>query len=90
VTISALIWRWASAQARHRGATGHPQRAQRVDLPTAGIRDTTGPAGLGSPRGGLGVDRVGFTLPAAALPVRAVDLDQLHPRRLQKSSQASP
>jgi hypothetical protein len=75
---------------RHRGAAGHPQRAQRVDLPTAGLRDTAGPTGLGSPRGGLGVDRVGLTLPAAGLTVRAVDLDQLHPSRLQKPSQASP
>ena len=75
---------------RHRGAAGHPQRAQRVDLPAAGLRDTAGPASLGSPRGGLGVDRIGLTLPTAGLPVRAIDLDQLHPCRLQKSSQASP
>ena len=75
---------------RHRGTAGHPQRAQRVDLPAAGLRDTAGPAGQGSPRGGLGVDRVGLTLPAAGLTIRAVDLDQLHPCRLQKSSQASP
>jgi len=75
---------------RHRRTAGHPQRTQRVDLPATGLRDTAGPAGLSSPRGGLGVDRIGLTLPTAGLPVRAIDLDQLHPCRLQKSSQASP
>jgi hypothetical protein len=75
---------------RHRRTAGHPQRTQRVDLPATGLRDTAGPAGLSSPRGGLGVDRIGLTLPTAGLTVRAIDLDQLHPCRLQKSSQASP
>ena len=90
VTISDLIWRWASARAATARAAGHPQRAQRVDLPAAGLRDTGGPAGLGSPGGGLGVDRVGLTLPAAGLAVRAVDLDQLDPCRLQDCGQPGP
>ena len=69
------------------GAARGPQRAQRVDLPAAGLRDAGGPTGLGGPGGGLGIDRVGLALPAAGLAVRAVDLDQLHPDPLQIPSQ---
>jgi hypothetical protein len=68
---------------RYRAAAGHPQAAQGVGRPAAGLGDPDRTPGLGGAGGGLGVDRVGLAPVPAGRAVRAVDLDQLHPRGLQ-------
>jgi hypothetical protein len=44
--------------------------------------------GEGGPGGGLGIDRVGFALPAAGLAVRPVDLHHRHALMAQMTCQA--
>jgi hypothetical protein len=69
---------------------GHPQVAQRLDLPAAVLRHAGPNPSQRRAGGSVGVERVGLTGEPAGLAVGPVDLDQRHTLAGQVSGQPSP
>jgi hypothetical protein len=68
---------------------GH-QRADRLHRAVAALRRAAGPAGLGSPGGTDGIQRIGLALPAAVLAVRTVHFHDPDAGRGDVAGQARP